>query len=123
MNRGEHIFIGIVIFFVYNFLNNSIINGILQPIFSISVTGNWLIGVILAVMGSVVPDFIEPASHWTHRGVFHSKKMLQYSTLFFLITGMIGLFSVIFYYFSCLALGYMFHLIADSTTKMGLPDA
>lgn len=123
MNHGEHVFIGIVIFFVYNFFNNTIINIILQPLFGTSISSLWLLGVFVAVVGSTMPDLLEPAKHWTHRNTFHRKKTLGLSGQIFAITAIIGLFSPIFYYFSSFFLGYMFHLLADSTTKVGLPEA
>jgi hypothetical protein len=82
----------------------------------------WLYGVILAVIGSGIPDILEPASHWTHRNKFHSKKTLRLSIGIFSITATIGLFSPIFFYISCFFLGYMFHLLADNITKVGLPE-
>lgn len=122
MNHGEHVFIGIVVFFVYNFFNNTIINTVLNPLFGLSIDSLWLIGVFLAVLGSVIPDKIEPATHWTHRGTFHSKKTLKISGQVFVVAAALGLFTPIFYYVSCFFLGYAFHLLADSTTKVGLPD-
>ena len=122
MNHREHVLIGVVIFFVYNFFNNTLINTILQPLFGISINTMWLYGVILAVIGSGIPDILEPASHWTHRNKFHSKKTLRLSEGIFSITAIIGLFFPISFYLSCFFLGYMFHLLADSLTKVGLPE-
>jgi len=122
MNRKEHLFIGIVIFFVYNFINNSLINYIINPIFGLSDIGLWLVGAFAAALGSVIPDQIEPATHWTHRNKFHSKKTLNLLMWFFAITAVISLFSSLFFYISCFFLGYVFHLLADSITEVGLPD-
>ena len=122
MNHKEHVLIGVVIFFVYNFFNNTLINSVLQPLYGISINTMWLYGVILAVIGSGIPDILEPASHWTHRNKFHSKKTLRLSEGIFSITAIIGLFFPISFYISCFFLGYMFHLLADSLTKVGLPD-
>jgi hypothetical protein len=122
MNNREHVFIGVIIFFVYNFFNNTIINAILNPILGILISTMWLYGVILAVIGSGIPDILEPASHWTHRDKFHSKKTLRLSGMIFSITALIGLFFPICFYISCFFLGYMFHLLADSLTKVGLPE-
>jgi membrane-bound metal-dependent hydrolase YbcI (DUF457 family) len=82
----------------------------------------WLYGVILAVIGSGIPDILEPAYHWNHRDKFHSKKTLRVSVAVFSITAIIGLFFPLSYYISCFFLGYMFHLLADSLTKVGLPE-
>ncbi len=122
MNNREHVFIGIIIFFVYNFFNNTIINAILHPLVGISIGTMWLYGVILSVIGSGMPDVIEPAYNWTHRSRFHSKKILRFSAGIFSITAIIGLFIPGIFYISCFFLGYMFHLLADSLTKVGLPD-
>jgi membrane-bound metal-dependent hydrolase YbcI (DUF457 family) len=122
MNYGTHFFIGIVIFFVYNFFNNTIINVILNPLIGFSIGSIWLIGAFLTVLGSVIPDKLEPATHWTHRGKFHSEKTLGITEKIFAVTAIIALFTPIFYYISCFFLGYVFHLLADSTTKMGLPE-
>ncbi|MFA5267546.1 MAG: hypothetical protein WC379_06205 [Methanoregula sp.] len=121
MNREEHIFIGIVIFFVYNFFNNTIINAVLNPTIGFSIGTSWLIGVIIAVIGSVIPDILEPATHWTHRSTFHSRITLGFTGKIFAATAIIGLFTPIFFYISCFFLGYEFHLLADSTTTVGLP--
>jgi membrane-bound metal-dependent hydrolase YbcI (DUF457 family) len=122
MNRGEHVFIGIIIFFVYNFFNNTLINTILKPVIGISISSSWLIGIGIAIIGSILPDILEPATHWTHRSRCHSKNTLKVTECTFAITAIIGLFTPIFYYGSCFFLGYVFHLLADSTTKIGLPD-
>ena len=122
MNNREHVFIGIVIFFVYNFFNNTIINSFLYPLVGLSISTTWLYGVILAVIGSGIPDILEPAYHWNHRDKFHSKKTLKISGGIFSITAIIGLFSPLSFYISCIFLGYFFHLLADSLTKVGLPE-
>jgi membrane-bound metal-dependent hydrolase YbcI (DUF457 family) len=88
----------------------------------ITIGSIWLIGAFLAVLGSVIPDKLEPATHWTHRGKFHSKKTLSLAEKIFAGTALIALFTPIFYYISCFFLGYVFHLLADSTTKVGLPE-
>jgi hypothetical protein len=122
MNRKEHLLIGIVIFFVYNFINNSLINSAIIPIFGISSSTLWLVGAFAAALGSIIPDQIEPATHWTHRGTFHSKRTLNLTIWLFGITAVISLFSSLFFYISSFFLGYMFHLLADSMTEVGLPD-
>jgi membrane-bound metal-dependent hydrolase YbcI (DUF457 family) len=122
MNHGEHVFIGVVIFFVYNFFNNTVINLILNPLIGFSIGSLWLIGIFLTVFGSVIPDRLEPANHWTHRNKFHSKITLGITEKIFGATAVIGLFTPILYYISCFFLGYVFHLLADSMTPAGLPE-
>jgi hypothetical protein len=129
MERRVHLVVGSFIFIIYSV--------IFLAIFSIPYsTMFW--GFIITTIGSVIPDLIEPAFHCKHRKFFHSKAFLRYIGTFFLITTLFGLLtgfyylysnSTLFYYLfsysyliSCFSLGYTVHLIADSTTKMGLPD-
>lgn len=122
MNQVEHFVIGLVIFFIYNFINTTIINSFINPMFGISPIGLWLIGAFAVTLGSIIPDQIEPAIHWTHRGTFHSKKILNLTMRLFAITAVIGLFYTPCFYIACFFVGYTFHLFADSTTPMGLPE-
>lgn len=123
MNQGEHFVIGFVIFFVYNFINTTLINSVIHPIFGISFpTVNLFIGIIAVTIGSLIPDQIEPATDYTHRGTYHSRKTLDLMIKLFLITAIIGLFSAPFFYIANIFLGYTFHLFADSRTPRGLPE-
>lgn len=122
MDHGQHFVIGLVVFFVYNFFNNTIITSILHPLIGFSVGTIWLIGAFFAVFGAVIPDQLEPATHWTHRKIFHSKRTLKISGWIFIVTAILALFNPLFYYISCFFAGYVSHLIADSTTKVGLPE-
>lgn len=122
MNRREHFIIGLVVFFVYNFINSFLIDSVINPIFGITNTSMWLIGAIAVTLGSVIPDEIEPATHWTHRGTFHSKKTLNLTMKLFGVTAAFSLFYSPIFYVASFFLGYSFHLLADSMTKVGLPD-
>jgi membrane-bound metal-dependent hydrolase YbcI (DUF457 family) len=122
MNSGEHFLIGLVIFFVYNFITTTLINSVINPIFGISIKVTLFYGIIAITIGSLIPDYIEPAMHYTHRSTFHSRKILDISIKLFSITAIIGLFFASFFYIACFFLGYTFHLFADSTTPMGLPE-
>jgi membrane-bound metal-dependent hydrolase YbcI (DUF457 family) len=79
------------------------------------------------IIGSILPDIFEPAYHYTHRGFFHSKRMLKYTFLTVIalpigfLLSWINLSSGLFLFIGYLALGYILHLLADSTTPMGLP--
>jgi Predicted membrane-bound metal-dependent hydrolase (DUF457). len=112
-----------IAFFAYNFVNGYFVNALITPVFGISSNGLWLVGAFAAALGSVLPDQIEPATHWTHRAKFHSKKALKFTIQIFGITAFIGLFSSIFFYIASFFLGYLLHLLVDSTTKMGLPSS
>ena len=90
-------------------------------------TDVFIYAIAAAVLGSLLPDILEPAKHWTHRKNLHS-----YDTMVLLgkATGIIfiptAILSVVFgfnYLIPVFAVpfGYFLHLVADSTTKMGLP--
>nr|WP_319375850.1 hypothetical protein [uncultured Methanoregula sp.] len=116
MNHGAHFIISILAFAVYNWLHYGILSSI-----GGSPSGLWLVGIFLAATGAAIPDLLEPARHWTHRDFFHSRRMLSFSGWLFLATAGIGLFLPLFYYISSFLIGYISHLLADSTTKAGLP--
>jgi len=90
MNRGEHVAIGFGSAFVITYL--------FFP--------NLLFFTWCALLGSIAPDIIEPATSYMHRKDFHSKRMLLFSgiiTLFCLISGLfINWFYFGFYFFYCL---------------------
>jgi len=118
MRSREHIGIGILAFLGYAYVIGSIVGAINDP---------WIWGVIAAVIGSVIPDKIEPATSFRHRGLFHSMGALRTAGLLFGVSALtaviIAFFSPFpaFYIISCFFLGYFFHLLADSITPMGLP--
>ncbi|WP_462272817.1 metal-dependent hydrolase [Methanohalophilus sp.] len=91
-------------------INNNISFGY-EPIF---------IATIFSIIGAILPDIIEPAKSPSHRSFFHSFTMLIIAGLFsyHLLTGtesanmsMIGF----------LGIGYVSHLVLDSTTPKSLP--
>jgi hypothetical protein len=117
MNHGAHVLIGIVTFSVYDILRAAILTTLhLAP----GVSGLWLVGLVAACMGSEVPDILEPATSRAHRKFFHSKRILRTFVLLFMITAVAGVFSPVWFCLSCFLLGYLFHLLADSTTRAGL---
>jgi membrane-bound metal-dependent hydrolase YbcI (DUF457 family) len=106
MNYGEHsgiaIAIAIIIYFLYN---------------------NWIqASISMLFIGAIIPDIIEPPINYKHRKFFHSRYVLNLfaigTGISFIITLFWFPFSWIFYF----ALGYLSHLLADSTSKMGLPE-
>lgn len=119
MRKEAHLLIGCGLFCVY-----SIPVLILTPI-NLSMAF-WPF--VVAAFGSIIPDIIEPAYHWDHRRFFHGTAILRLFTIIALITGMIAFLTIIngiFYYsyfVSGFFLGYASHLIADSTTKMSIPE-
>ncbi|MDD1686830.1 metal-dependent hydrolase [Methanoregula sp.] len=118
MRSSEHIGIGIIAFLGYAYVIGGIVSTINDP---------WIWGGLAVVIGSIIPDWIEPATNFQHRGLFHSIGSLKAVGLLFGSTALIALiiafFSTFsaFYIISCFFLGYFFHLLADSITPMGLP--
>lgn len=119
MNKQQHVIIGIIIFVVFTWLFQYLVK---IPVDMI------IYGGIGAVIGSVIPDFLEPPKNWMHRGLGHSKRALKFTGKIFAITALLGLFSFfigmfyIFYIIASFFLGYVAHLLADATTEVGLPD-
>ena len=78
---------------------------------------------ISALIGSVIPDILDPPIDYKHRKYFHSKRVLSYLLhfwFFFLLITIITdlwLVDVVLYGTT----GYILHLLLDSTTPMGLP--
>jgi len=119
MNREQHVFIGIVIFAVFT----------LPFYYLAKIPANIVLyGGIGAVIGSIIPDILEPATSWMHRGVGHSKRALKLTGKIFAIAALLGILSFfnsmffIFYIIASFFLGYVAHLLADSTTAVGLPE-
>lgn len=86
---------------------------------------NWVFmtGWFLFLLGSLAPDYIEPSYQFTHRSFFHSQKILKIlsiSTAIIIVLWLIFKNQYILFVCSFL-LGYIGHLLLDSTTKMGLP--
>jgi len=119
MKKGEHLFIGVIAFLAYTYFLSLIVR---IP------TDGCIFGFFSALIGSVIPDFLEPPTNWMHRGIGHSKRAWKFIAKLFAITSICGLISFlistssIFYLVSCFFLGYLFHLLADATTEVGLPD-
>lgn len=86
----------------------------------------FLIAWFLFFIGSLAPDYIEPAykHSFKHRNFFHSWKLLKIISI---PTGVIIGFWLVFkfsvlLYIGSFLLGYIVHLLLDFTTKMGLPS-
>jgi len=119
MNRQEHVMIGLIVFSLFTWIFYNIVK---IPINMI------IFGGIGALFGSIIPDLLEPATNWMHRGTCHSKRALKFTVKVFAIVVLIGLLSfffstfLIFYIIASFFLGYIAHLLADATTTVGLPD-
>jgi hypothetical protein len=118
MKRNVHLIIGGMVFLLYLYGITTLTK---------NSTGSWLFGFLATSIGSLLPDVLEPATNSMHRGICHSRFALLSTIGLFVVTAYPGQFSFIqsdlstFYYASCFFLGYAFHLIADSTTRAGLP--
>ncbi|MGA2698315.1 MAG: zinc dependent phospholipase C family protein [Methanoregula sp.] len=119
MRKGAHLIIGILAFCGYAYLV-SLLNATTRELF--------LLGLFAVVTGSMMPDILEAPTSWRHRGIFHSKRALKCMAGTFGITAAIGVLvspliphAFLVYGLSCFALGYLCHLLADATTKRGLP--
>ncbi|MCK5038023.1 MAG: metal-dependent hydrolase [Thermoplasmata archaeon] len=114
MRKHGHMFVG-VIFFVLVILAFDHFN-IMPPY--------WILPLyfFITIMGSRMPDWIEPSSRggYRHRGFFHSRVML----VCLLVVGVVSYFYAQDPWYHApffFVLGYISHLLADSTSKMGLP--
>jgi membrane-bound metal-dependent hydrolase YbcI (DUF457 family) len=118
MNRRGHLIIGGIAFLFYQTFINSLNTTVHYP---------WIFGIFVAVIGSILPDKLEPAYTRYHRGICHSHGALSLMTIFFIVSALVVLFSpafpnlILVYLASCFFLGYLFHLLADSVTPAGLP--
>ncbi|WP_292486248.1 metal-dependent hydrolase [Methanohalobium sp.] len=85
-----------------------------------------MIAILFSVMGSTLPDKIEPAKNSKHRKFFHSKVIL-FTTSYLLYeifnTGNVAYFNenILTLYTGFILAGYLSHLILDATTPSGLP--
>jgi hypothetical protein len=118
MDKQWHLIIGGIAFLLYQtFLDN----------FDTTIHFNWIIGLVLVAIGSVFPDTLEPANNRYHRGLFHSYGTLVIVLVCFIVSAITVSFShpfpnlTLVYFVSCFFLGYIFHLLADSTTQRDLP--
>lgn len=118
MRRRSHLVIGTMAFVLYQLALEAVGPAVQYP---------WFIGVFAAALGSVFPDTLEPGTSIHHRGICHSRGALKLAAVLFLVAAAISVVPlpvphpVLVYLASCFFLGYAFHLLADSCTRMGLP--
>lgn len=72
-------------------------------------------------IGGVLPDWIEPAHHYTHRKFFHSKRLLKWLYYSLIPLLILSYFWNDGFWLFFTIVGYISHLLADSTTTRGLP--
>jgi membrane-bound metal-dependent hydrolase YbcI (DUF457 family) len=113
MNRQQHLIVCTLAFIGYGYLVNFLVK--------ISID-NIAYAFLLAIVGTLLPDFLERPTHWNHRGFFHSRRALKWIGEILLITALLGLIFYQVYIVSGFFFGYFLHLLTDSTTPVGLPD-
>jgi membrane-bound metal-dependent hydrolase YbcI (DUF457 family) len=85
---------------------------------------NIAIALIFGGFGASIPDTLEPATSWRHRGSYHSQRALQILILglvFILLVLPLWVEEPIGYVLIGTIGGYISHLLLDGTTSMGLP--
>ncbi len=118
MNRQAHFVIGVVLFLAYVHVIGS---------FHGTSTELFVFGIIAVATGSLFPDILEPPTSAQHRGIFHSRRALKSVAVIFVLTAIPALLYpgmphfLLVFSASCFFLGYSAHLLADSTTRAGLP--
>lgn len=117
--QRSHIKIGVLLFIIIMHDINSKgidVNVIFIPII-----------LLLTIIGSVLPDIIEPAKNKHHRKFFHSVLLLMIILAFLIMTYneliISGNFNnpilACYFFIGC---GYVSHLLVDSITRNGLPS-
>lgn len=126
-NRQEHQLGGLIVGLVVSFI---VTTYFLPGLDVMTTIGIYLVGIIMAVLGEMSPDTIEPATSWHHRSAFHSKEIfvIALGLSFFFYVGMITSYTrtssinVVLVALAFYFMGYAMHLLQDSTTSMGLPS-
>lgn len=113
MNKEQHLTIGTISFSIF-----------ILAIYQIrEVDTQFLVlGFLGLLLGSVIPDIIEPPTSWKHRGFYHSKRILKQLIPICIIISIIAIFLQFMLIISSFLLGYVVHLLADSTTEIGLME-
>jgi membrane-bound metal-dependent hydrolase YbcI (DUF457 family) len=118
MRKQTHLIIGAMGFFAYTYPLHLLLE----------VQANiMLMGFFAALLGSVMPDVIDPPVHRAHRGIGHHRWAMRFAGWVFALSAVTGLFQVfdpslaLSYIISGFFLGYALHLLADSVTPAGIP--
>jgi membrane-bound metal-dependent hydrolase YbcI (DUF457 family) len=118
MRRQTHLFLGALAFLAYTYPLYLLLDLPLNPM---------IMGFFAALFGSVMPDVLEPARTWSHRGIGHSRRAMKGAAELFAVTAVLGIFRfldpllTVCYIISGFFLGYAMHLLVDSLTPAGLP--
>jgi len=111
MNRQTHITIGVI---AAGFISFFIDGLTLGPSLGYAIVGGFV--------GSLIPDRIEPATHYTHRDFFHSVTLMRILLPIMLVTFLISFFIASVWLIFYGIVGYEMHLLVDGTTPMGIPE-
>ncbi len=83
---------------------------------------NYLGYILVAIVGILAPDILEPPTNYQHRNIFHSRRILKFFMILSFVFILFGLaLDEIFFYLTTFIVGYNIHLFLDSQTPMGLP--
>ncbi len=77
--------------------------------------------IIGGIIGSILPDVIEPPDHYTHRSFFHSTPLMKFLLGALIVSLLIAFYDTRVWSVFYVIVGYVMHLVADGTTPMGLP--
>lgn len=78
-----------------------------------------IVSVYFAIIGSILPDILEPSENGKK---YHSKRTLKLTGKILAIIAIISLILITINIIVGFFIGYVSHLLADSTTEAGLPD-
>lgn len=110
LNRKEHLY-GALFFYIMSVGIIFLVTDIQIPFIE------YIYGFFAALICGMLPDIIEPATHGNHRGAFHSIWALLISGL----TILAAIYLLVNYLLFFCCIGYVSHLLLDSTTPRGLP--
>lgn len=116
--QRSHIKVGVLVFLIMMYDVNS--KGIDVNIIFIPII------LLLTIIGSILPDVIEPPRNKFHRKFFHSVLLLVIILVFLIMTYKELIISgnfdnpilVCYFFIGC---GYASHLLMDAITRRGLP--
>ena len=104
MNPKEHAGIGLLAFLGYSYVLLSVADPAII---------SWF-GLFAVIIGSLIPDFFEPATSSKHRSSFHSIGTLIGAILLF---GLTGIIAVVISFFSSFSIKYMMCASVASALK------
>ena len=95
---------------------------ILSYLAALDQTTNIVLAIAGGFWGSILPDLLEPPRHYTHRGFFHSVKLLKRLPFVVLVGSVFAVLEPRFWFLFYVGFGYTLHLLVDAMTPMRLPS-